>query len=66
MTLTGNVRLHAQNALEAETKEHRDARMEWWREAKFGMFIHWGVYWRVDHEQGENSVRGIPGLCEGI
>jgi len=27
-----------------ETKEQRDARMEWWREAKFGMFIHWGVY----------------------
>ncbi len=27
-----------------ETKEQRDARMKWWREAKFGMFIHWGVY----------------------
>ncbi|GAA4730453.1 alpha-L-fucosidase [Flavisolibacter ginsenosidimutans] len=22
----------------------RDARMEWWRDARFGMFIHWGVY----------------------
>jgi alpha-L-fucosidase len=22
----------------------RDKRMEWWREARFGMFIHWGVY----------------------
>ena len=21
-----------------------DARMQWWREAKFGMFIHWGAY----------------------
>ncbi len=27
-----------------ETKEHKDARMAWWREAKFGMFIHWGLY----------------------
>jgi alpha-L-fucosidase len=27
-----------------ETKAHRDARMKWWREARFGMFIHWGVY----------------------
>jgi alpha-L-fucosidase len=27
-----------------ETKEHRDARMKWWREARFGMFIHWGLY----------------------
>src|SRR5438045_1712142 len=29
---------------EPETKEKRDARMKWWREARFGMFIHWGVY----------------------
>lgn len=21
-----------------------DAKMEWWRDAKFGLFIHWGVY----------------------
>lgn len=27
-----------------ETKEQRDARMAWWRDAKFGMFIHWGLY----------------------
>ncbi len=29
---------------ESETKEQRDARMGWWRQAKFGMFIHWGIY----------------------
>jgi len=35
----------AVRAVEAtETKEQRDARMAWWRDAKFGMFIHWGVY----------------------
>jgi alpha-L-fucosidase len=27
-----------------ETMSQRDARMAWWREARFGMFIHWGVY----------------------
>jgi alpha-L-fucosidase len=27
-----------------ETPEQHDARMAWWREAKFGMFIHWGLY----------------------
>jgi alpha-L-fucosidase len=27
-----------------ETPQERDARMAWWREAKFGLFIHWGVY----------------------
>lgn len=26
---------------QTSTKENR---MEWWREARFGMFIHWGVY----------------------
>jgi len=28
----------------AETQAERDARMRWWRDAKFGMFIHWGIY----------------------
>jgi alpha-L-fucosidase len=28
----------------AETPEQKDARMGWWREARFGMFIHWGLY----------------------
>ncbi len=28
----------------AETPAQHDARMAWWREAKFGMFIHWGLY----------------------
>ena len=27
-----------------ETKEQKDLRMKWWREARFGMFIHWGLY----------------------
>ncbi|MEI6075507.1 MAG: alpha-L-fucosidase [Verrucomicrobiota bacterium] len=31
-------------AMPAETPKQHDARMEWFREAKFGMFIHWGVY----------------------
>jgi alpha-L-fucosidase len=27
-----------------ETHAERDRRMKWWREARFGMFIHWGLY----------------------
>jgi alpha-L-fucosidase len=27
-----------------ESEAARAARMAWWREAKFGLFIHWGVY----------------------
>lgn len=29
---------------EPETAAAHDARMKWWREAKFGLFIHWGLY----------------------
>src|SRR5215204_33701 len=27
-----------------ETPAGRDARMAWWRDARFGMFVHWGLY----------------------
>src|ERR1043166_4448491 len=32
----------AQISFSQETS--KDKRMEWWRDARFGMFIHWGVY----------------------
>ncbi len=28
----------------AAKADDRDARVQWWREARFGMFIHWGLY----------------------
>ncbi len=32
-------------AQDPESREqNRDERMAWWREAKFGMFVHWGIY----------------------
>lgn len=31
-------------AAKMETTAERDARMKWWREARFGMFVHWGLY----------------------
>ncbi|HEY1790866.1 MAG TPA: alpha-L-fucosidase [Verrucomicrobiae bacterium] len=27
-----------------ENPKQHNARMEWWRDARFGMFIHWGLY----------------------
>ena len=42
---------------------NQDPRLDWWREAKFGLFIHWGVYaipagvWKSEH---------IPGIGEWI
>jgi alpha-L-fucosidase len=46
-----------------ETKEQRDARMAWWREARFGMFIHWGVY---AVPAGTYDGKQIPGIGEWI
>lgn len=34
----------AQTGMIKESKAQRDARMGWWREARLGMFIHWGLY----------------------
>jgi alpha-L-fucosidase len=30
--------------------ETRDQRIAWWREARFGMFVHWGVYSSLGNE----------------
>jgi alpha-L-fucosidase len=42
-----------------ETKEQRDMRMEWWRDARFGMFIHWGIYAVPAGEWKGKKVSGI-------
>lgn len=41
----------------------RDRRMGWWREARFGMFIHWGLY---AIPAGVWRGRCIPGIGEWI
>lgn len=46
-----------------ETDAQRDARMGWWREAKFGMFIHWGVY---SVPAGSYDGKPVPGIGEWI
>ncbi len=46
-----------------ETVEQRDARMEWWRAARFGLFIHWGVY---SVPAGTYDGKQIGGIGEWI
>jgi alpha-L-fucosidase len=42
----------------AETPAEREARMKWWTEARFGMFIHWGLYaLPARHEWVKNRER---------
>jgi alpha-L-fucosidase len=47
--LMGMLALHssvksADRGVQMESQKAKDERMAWWREARFGMFIHWGVY----------------------
>jgi alpha-L-fucosidase len=44
-----------------ESNQMRNARMAWWREAKFGMFIHWGVY-----SQAEGEWKGSTNNAEWL
>jgi hypothetical protein len=32
------------NGAPTEARAYDDARMRWWREARFGMFVHWGLF----------------------
>ena len=46
------------------TQVSKDERMQWWREARFGMFIHWGVYAQFagvynGHEQQRGGAEWI-------
>ncbi len=36
--------LTVQAGFPPESPAARDARMAWWRQARFGMFVHWGLY----------------------
>ncbi len=41
----------------------KDERMEWWRDARFGMFIHWGLY---SIPAGTWEGEKVPGIGEWI
>ena len=46
-----------------ETAAQRNARMQWWHDARFGMFIHWGVY---SVPAGTYNGQQIPSIGEWI
>ena len=46
-----------------ESLEDFDQRMEWWRDAKFGLFIHWGPY---AIPAGEYKGQVVEGISEWI
>jgi len=46
----------------ASMKTH-DQRIQWWRDAKFGMFVHWGVY---SNPAGEWKGKTVSGYAEHL
>jgi alpha-L-fucosidase len=52
----------------SETKQQKDQRMQWWRDARFGLFIHWGLYsvpageWKgeTNHAEWIRTTAQIP------
>ena len=63
LALAAAVLVSTASAQPEETTEQRDARMEWWREARFGLFIHWGVY---SVPAGTYDGKRIDGIGEWI
>lgn len=41
-----------------ETAAEHDARMQWFRDAHFGMFIHWGLYSQLAGEWQDKTITG--------
>jgi alpha-L-fucosidase len=48
---------------DTESAAEKDMRMAWWRQARFGMFIHWGLY---SIPAGTWDGKRIPGVGEWI
>jgi len=49
--------------LQADTPAEHDKRMEWFRDSRFGMFIHWGLY---SVPAGEWRGKNYPGASEWL
>ena len=45
---------------EREIARTRDERMAWWREARFGMFIHYGLYSQLGRNEWVMACENIP------
>ena len=54
---TGSDAVSAADATQAATRAQR---MEWWHAAKFGMFIHWGLYSVLGQHEWAMEAEGIP------
>ncbi|MDU0353288.1 alpha-L-fucosidase [Paraglaciecola aquimarina] len=52
------VNVSVANAAAEVKKLSDDERIQWWRDSKFGMFIHWGAYSVIGGERGKQIAKG--------
>src|SRR3990170_8994232 len=49
-----------QKPMETSTPEDRARRLQWFREARFGMFVHWGLYAQLGRHEWVMNRERIP------
>ena len=45
---------------ESSVDHSRNKRMTWWREARYGMFVHWGLYSLIGRNEWVHAIEAIP------
>ena len=63
LTLSASLMRAAPQASDPDSPEAKQARLAWFRDAKFGLFIHWGLY---AIPAGEWKGKYVPGIGEWI
>ena len=53
-------RLLSKPQYEQWTAETRDRRMAWWRAARFGMFVHYGLFSQVGRHEWYQFQEDVP------
>jgi alpha-L-fucosidase len=53
-------RILSKPAYEKQIAASRDSRMAWWRDARFGMFIHYGLYSQLGRQEWAMSLENYP------
>ena len=54
------MRVLGKKAYEAKIAKTRGQRMKWWNEARYGMFVHWGLYALVGRNEWVQAIEDIP------
>ncbi|MDR1438990.1 MAG: alpha-L-fucosidase [Clostridiales bacterium] len=54
------MKILSKNEYEAATAKTRGARMDWWRQARYGMFVHYGLYSQIGRNEWAMTCENCP------